>query len=286
MTEHSIASWARQMYIVDRSDQLASNDPYLAFAMDEWLCRQAAQSGISICHIWRHRNAFILGQQDARLPYAKQAVEWLHSLGWLPIVRNSGGAAVPLDAGVVNLSLIFPLQQNEPASFHSDFEKMVELIAAALAHTGATVQKGEIAGAYCPGDYDLSIDGLKFCGIAQRRQLHAYAVQAFVIASGKGAQRTRLVREFYERAAGGADQSSHPNVTDQSTASLEELTGPSAQATHSFAEAIKQTIQSNQSTELLSSQQAMNLSSLSLPENEQLAAIADQLRQRYYKLQS
>lgn len=284
MTKQAITSWARQMHIVDYSNQLASNDPYLAFAMDEWLCRQAAQSGISICHIWRHRNAFILGQRDARLPRAEQAVEWLRSNNWLPIVRNSGGAAVPLDAGVVNISLIFPLQQ--PASFHQDFEKMFELIAAALAHTGASVQKGEISGAYCPGDYDLSIDGLKFCGIAQRRQLHAYVIQAFVIASGKGAQRTKLVREFYERAAVGADQSSYPKVTDQSTASLEELTGLGAQAPHRFAEAIKQTIQSNQSAELFSSQQAMNASSLSLPENEQLAAIAVQLRQRYYKLQS
>ena len=41
---------------------------------------------------------------------------------------------------------------------------MVELIREALRGTGQNVDTGEIAGAFCPGTFDLSIGGLKFCG--------------------------------------------------------------------------------------------------------------------------
>jgi octanoyl-[GcvH]:protein N-octanoyltransferase len=86
--------------------------------------------------------------------------------------------------------------------FNHDFERMYELISLALSFTGCRVDKGEIAGAYCPGDYDLSIDGRKFCGIAQRRQAKALIVQAFVVAEGSGSERAAMVRAFYDAAAG------------------------------------------------------------------------------------
>lgn len=277
------------MIILDKSHQLDSIDPMLPFALDELLCKQAAQNNISICHIWRHPNAFILGQKDGRLPHAREAMEWLRSIDYLPIVRNSGGAAVPLDAGVVNISLIFPLPQGNAAHFHDDFEKMFQLIAAALSFTGEEVHKGEIAGAYCPGDYDLSINGFKFCGIAQRRQLRAYCVQAFVIASGSGKQRTSLVRQFYERAGSGAEQGSYPLVTEQSTASLAELTSLGEQASSRFIQAIKRTIASRQVTALNampgnepeSDIYLPHTQSLILPDEAQVVAMAEQLKQRY-----
>src|SRR3546814_13002901 len=62
--------------------------------------------------------------------------------------------------------------------------------------------RGEIAGAYCPGEYDVSIGGRKVSGIAQRRRLDAYVVQAFVVIEGDGDERARLVHRFYELATG------------------------------------------------------------------------------------
>jgi octanoyl-[GcvH]:protein N-octanoyltransferase len=277
----NIATWAQHIVVLDqsgRSDLLDSYDPMLAFAMDELLCKQASQHNISICRIWRHPNAFVLGQQDARLPYAQQAMEWLRSSNYMPIVRNSGGAAVPLDEGVVNISLIFPSQHSGQAQFQHDFEKMFQLIAMALESTGAVVHKGEIAGAYCPGEYDLSISGRKFCGIAQRRLLRSYCVQAFVIASGSGKQRTSLVRRFYEIASGGNSQIKYPLVVDDSTASLAELT--TLDTHHSFIEAIKDTIDGYRKSrpELDTS---TTTSSLILPDSEEIIAMAQKLTSRY-----
>jgi len=269
MTQHSIASWASDIIILDRSNQIEPIDPLQAFALDELLCKEAARSKVSICHIWRHPNAFVLGQRDYRLPYARQAMNWLASTGFLPIVRNSGGAAVPLDLGVVNVSLIFPLDM-QAANFHQDFDRMAQLISEALAHTGATVHVGEISGAYCPGDYDMSINGQKFCGIAQRRQLHAFCVHAFVVAGGRGSDRASLVRQFYDRAAIGAPSQSYPDVIEATTASLEELVGIGPQA---FVDAIKSSIKAYSSDR--------HLTSLILPDNEQVIEMAKRLKARY-----
>ena len=69
----------------------------------------------------------------------------LESEGWSAAVRNSGGAAVPLDEGVVNISLIMPKRDVHSFHFHDDFEKMYALIRAALAGTGQQVDWGRAA---------------------------------------------------------------------------------------------------------------------------------------------
>ena len=99
---------------------------------------------------------------------------------------------------------------------------MYGVIQGALQQLGTHVKKGEIAGSYCPGDYDLSVNGQKFCGIAQRRQIGAYAVQAFVVVSGTGQNRAKLVRDFYEEA-GSKDAKGYLDIHLNTMASLSEL---------------------------------------------------------------
>lgn len=139
-------------------------------------------------------------------------------------VRNSGGAAVPLDAGVVNISLIFPYSGNK-LDFHAEFQLLAGLIGGALSHWTKDARTGEVQGAYCPGEYDLSINGRKFCGIAQRRQLKAYVVSAFIVVEGSGAERGIRAAEYYRQAAGGDPHPDDPGVLPGTMASLRELTG-------------------------------------------------------------
>ncbi|HIW31975.1 MAG TPA: lipoate--protein ligase family protein [Candidatus Paenibacillus intestinavium] len=280
----SIIDWANSIQIIDRSDELFESDPLYAFALDELLCKEAQLRNTSFCHIWRHPNAFILGQRDSRLPGVADAMDWLNSQGYFPVVRNSGGAAVPLDLGTVNLSLIFPKNTSNNVHFHQDFEKMYTLIRDSLSLTGLSIDKGEVQGAFCPGDYDLSIAGRKFCGIAQRRQLHAYSVQAFIIASGVGAARTKLVRQFYDLSALDAPITDYPQVTDESTASLEELAYLGEDATHIFIDAIKRTLtraQSQTGTSLSLNYDQLEHAPITLPNSETIRAAANKLRKRY-----
>ncbi|MCV4235315.1 lipoate--protein ligase family protein [Virgibacillus sp. LDC1] len=266
--------------LLDRTDNLSHQDVLYHFALDELLCRLTGEGGPAICHLWRHPRAFVLGVRDSRLPKAPQGEANLRYLGYDTAVRHSGGAAVPLDAGVVNLSLILPFSSAGPApDFHQDFEIMVELIREALRDTGQRVDTGEIAGAFCPGTFDLSIGGLKFCGIAQRRQRKAFIIQAFIIAEGSGSERARLVRSFYDIAAEGADPKQYPLVEADSTASLEELTniGSGFEAVRQFTAAVKKVIRGWQAGKDM----AEAASRFTMPGDEDIRFMADQMRQRY-----
>ncbi|MFD0617133.1 biotin/lipoate A/B protein ligase family protein [Paenibacillus sp. GCM10027629] len=269
----------RNMLLLDRTNDLNEPNVLYPFALDEILCRQTGRGGPAICHLWRHPNAFVLGLRDSRLPQVADAWAWLEDQGRSTAVRNTGGAAVPLDLGVINISLILPKTAATERHFHNDFEQMYALIREALQATGALVEKGEIQGAFCPGDFDLSIDGRKFCGIAQRRQSHAYIVQAFVIAEGSGQARTQLTRGFYDRATVGGDsaQLDFPLVEASSTASLQELTTIGADASRVFTDAVKQVIRSLQTTEGMQ----MASSTLSLPSPDVVHAMAKTLSERY-----
>ncbi|WP_127496176.1 lipoate--protein ligase family protein [Paenibacillus glycanilyticus] len=264
----------RGLVLLDRMNDFSEEDPLYAFALDELLCRNTGRGGPAVCHMWRHPRAFIMGLRDSRLPGAGAARDLLETAGWDTAVRNSGGAAVPLDNGVVNLSLILPKSDVLDFHFHDNFEQMYELIRLALQASGRQVDKGEISGAYCPGDFDLSIGGYKFCGIAQRRQVNAVIIQAFIVAEGSGAERARLVRSFYDIAAAGADAADFPVVTADSTASLEELAGLGADASLAFAAAVKQVIKAAQEGQ-------PSVGSLILPTAEQVREMAETLHNRY-----
>lgn len=283
MREKSLAAdraWMAGLLILDRTDRLETVDPLHAFALDELLCRAAGEGGPAICHLWRHPRAFVMGLRDSRLPHARAAADWLAAQGYGVAVRNSGGAAVPLDPGVVNVSLILPKGRTEDMAYHDDFERMYDLIRQAVRRLGGDAAKGEIVGSYCPGDFDLSISGRKFCGIAQRRQVNAYNVQAFVIADGEGTARAGLVREFYRLAAEGADPSAYPAVGPDRMASLAELTGGAgsgAGLAARFAEAVKAVVRAHQTPAGIAEAEA----ALRLPSDGEIAQMTDTLHARY-----
>jgi octanoyl-[GcvH]:protein N-octanoyltransferase len=213
-------AWTDRMSLLDRTGARPGDDIRASFAIDELLARQVGEGAPPVCHLWRHSRAFVLGPRDGRLPRAAEAVGALQREGYDVLVRHSGGAAVPLDEGIVNVSLILPLDSASQLGFHGDFERMYALIRASLGDLGAFVGKGEVAGSYCPGDYDLHVDGLKFCGISQRRQVRAMIVQAFVIVEGSGISRAERVKAFYDTAGDGAEPSAYPLVMPGTMTSL------------------------------------------------------------------
>ncbi|WP_238996616.1 lipoate--protein ligase family protein [Paenibacillus pinistramenti] len=225
-----------EMIIVE-APLLQGEDILDHFAREEYYCRLVGEGGPPLLHLWRHPQAMVLGLRDRRLPGAPAAMERLRSEGWSVCVRPSGGAAVVLHPGVVNVSIILPHAAGD-LNIHRDFARMAGFIRGAVQPWSGAAAAGEIAGAFCPGDYDISIGGRKFCGIAQRRQLKAYILTAFVIVSGQGDEMAGLVRHFYEEASCG-QQEGFPVVRGGTMASLQELAGvPSAEA---FTASLKQT---------------------------------------------
>ena len=58
-------------------------------------------------------NTIVLGIQDTRLPFLEEGISIFKGRGLSVIVRNSGGLAVVLDEGVLNISLVFPKAKRE-----------------------------------------------------------------------------------------------------------------------------------------------------------------------------
>lgn len=259
--------------IHDTTGEPLSGDVLLPFAWEELLAREAAEAGRPIVHLWRHSRALVLGLRDRKLPLAREVMRVWRGQGCSVAVRHSGGAAVPLDDGVVNATLVIPQprQAVKAASLHGDFGLIAEWIMRAVASLDPQlrVDIGEIDGAYCPGDYDLSVGGRKFCGIAQRRLTHATLLQAFVVVGGDGAARARDAASFYRHAAGSGQPPL--DVREQSTVSLQQC---SAHITaESFTAALRRLVDPSGSAGGPSAHSAYN--------EQQAAAIIARLRERY-----
>lgn len=210
---------------IDQSISANKRSPLESFAMDDTLCHLIGQNGSNAAiRTWVHHDAVVLGIQDHRLPYIADGMETLVENGYEPIVRNSGGLAVVLDAGVLNISIV--VSEENPLSINAAFEYMVDLIRLLFPEIAEKIEAYEIVGSYCPGSYDLSIDGKKFAGISQRRMKNGIAVQIYLCVEGSGSARAELIKEFYEAGLKNAETKfQYPIITPHVMASLQELTG-------------------------------------------------------------
>lgn len=211
--------------MIDQTSLGASFNAEQSFGMDDMLCEAVGKgASLSVARTWVHQNTIVLGIQDARLPYVQGGVEFLRQQGYNVVVRNSGGLAVVLDEGVFNLSLLF--SEKQKVSIDHGYEAMVAFVKRMLEPYEIKVEDGEVEGSYCPGRFDLSIDGKKFAGISQRRIRSGIAVQIYLCVNGSGAGRARLIREFYKRSfAQWETKTKYPMIEPEKMASLSELLG-------------------------------------------------------------
>src|SRR5699024_2851370 len=173
--------------------------PYTAltsFAIDDALALSVSHKlSPPVIRMWTHPKTVVLGIPDSRLPFVKDGVRMLQAEGYHVIVRNSGGLAVALDEGVLNISLVLP--DTRRLSIDEGYEAMLHFIQHMLKDITTDIQAYEIVGSYCPGDYDLSIDGIKFAGISQRRVRDGAAIQIYLDVEGNSLRRAELIRDFY-----------------------------------------------------------------------------------------
>ncbi|WP_312730725.1 lipoyl protein ligase domain-containing protein, partial [Enterococcus sp.] len=133
-----------------------------------------------------------------------------------------GGLGVINDAGILNVSLIFP--KHLAVTTDAAYEMMVALLQTAFPEQ--TILAYEIVDSYCPGTYDLSIDGKKIAGTAQRRIKDGVAVMMYLSINGDQPARGSLVRRFYQ--AGLKERfgtNGYPAVNPASMTTLEAALG-------------------------------------------------------------
>ncbi|MFJ8066001.1 biotin/lipoate A/B protein ligase family protein [Psychrobacillus sp. NPDC096426] len=195
-----------------------------SFAADDLLCHLVGQ-GLSPATVrtWVHDQTVVLGIQDHRLPFVEDAQDFLRTQGYTPIVRNSGGLAVVLDDGVLNISIVLS-ERAQSIDISAGYDVMFAFIQLLFPEAEGKIEAYEIVGSYCPGSYDLSIDGKKFAGISQRRLRQGIAVQVYLCIEGSGSERADLIRQFYEIGVQGEETKfSYPVIKPEVMASLSEL---------------------------------------------------------------
>lgn len=213
--------------IIDQTTFGYNFDALQSFAMDDTLCQSVAEGEAPpTLRTWVHEQTIVLGIQDSRLPNLMEGVGFLKENDYRVIVRNSGGLAVVLDEGVLNLSLVLS-EREKKIDINSGYDAMYQLVQQLLQQYNVEIVAKEVEGSYCPGSYDLSINGKKFAGISQRRVRGGVAVQIYLCVTGSGSERAALIRAFYEKAAGASDAlpPQFPRVRPETMASLSELLG-------------------------------------------------------------
>jgi octanoyl-[GcvH]:protein N-octanoyltransferase len=210
--------------IIDQSSHGSQFDALQSFAFDDTLCSSVGKGeSVATTRTWVHHNTIVLGIQDTKLPYLNEGIQLLKNSGYRVIVRNSGGLAVVLDEGVLNISLIFP-DNEKKIDIDRGYHTMVELINYIFKDYEVKVEAREIVGSYCPGSFDLSVGGKKFAGISQRRLRGGVAVQIYLCVTGSGSERAELIRLFYEDALKGEETKfKFPVIVPETMASLSEL---------------------------------------------------------------
>lgn len=201
-----------------------SNQSISHFALADSLLTYTGVHQKPLLHFWPTANLVFLGMLDTKLPHFKEGLEVFRKHQTDFIVRNSGGLAVVGDEGVLNFSLILPETTENRMSIDEGYAYMFRLVNAAFKGYGKTIEAYEIADSYCPGEFDLSIDGKKFAGIAQRRLRNGVAIMIYLSVNGNQEERGRMIAEFYD--AGLKDESvkwTFPKVNPASMANLEDL---------------------------------------------------------------
>lgn len=161
-------------------------------AMDDMSIRSVTEDTM-ILHLFQH-TGINMGLDDVRIPEFRHGLDYYGSKQQTVTLRNSGGRSVVADEGVLNMSLIYCSK----ASMHENYTAYADFIKESLSPFTTEIKTGEIKGAYCPGNSDMSISGKKFCGTAQRKVKDAVAMVCYISINGNQQQRGKLVQGFYD----------------------------------------------------------------------------------------
>lgn len=169
------------------------------FALTDTLINYSTRADQPIIYFWPTDKLIFLGMIDTKLPYLEDALQVFDRSGYQYIVRNSGGLAVVSDPGILNFSVIYPESDTYRLKINDAYERMHEIVSRALSPYHVTVTAEEVPDSYCPGDYDLSINGRKIAGISQRRIKGGIAIMIYISMDGVQDERSNLVKTFYQK---------------------------------------------------------------------------------------
>lgn len=206
-------------------DDPVETNLFAPFAYTDLYTLHTSQTQEHLVHFWEFDRTVILGMKDTRLPFLTDGLNLLHQAGFRYLARNSGGLGVVSNEGVLNVSLFLP-NPNHQISIPEGYAKMVDLIQDSFSDFHVAIEAKEISDSYCPGEFDLSIQGQKFAGIAQRRIKEGISVMIYLSVHGDQSARGQLMKEFYQASLKQQfGTNGYPPINPNSMANLSDLLG-------------------------------------------------------------
>ncbi|QEA31929.1 lipoate--protein ligase family protein [Secundilactobacillus malefermentans] len=200
---------------------IAAGKNIAAFAYTNAFLSLVSELNQPILHFWTTHPCLILGLKDKRLPHLADGIASVKNDGYDNFLRNSGGLAVVSDGGILNVSIFLP-QESKRVSVDDAYTMMEELISQAFPEL--TIDHLEIAHSYCPGDFDLSVNGQKIAGISQRRTPQSLTIMLYLSVTGNQQFRGEMVKRFYKNGLGGEPNTlGFPDVWPETMTTLEVL---------------------------------------------------------------
>lgn len=211
-------------------DEPLSQEAEAALQHDSHLLKEVASGKRgATARIWEVPQTLVVTRKETRFPAFQTACDQMAEDGWPVIVRDSGGTSVPLHPGILNLSLIFPVSNEDKVDLDSVYQALCEPIKLAVNEMGLSAEYGETPGSYCDGRYNLNIDGLKITGTAQKLMMsppnargvkQGVLAQAMLMVEADAAEGTDWVNRFYQLA--GNKRQFDPGVATSLAAILPE----------------------------------------------------------------
>lgn len=163
-------------------------------AEEELVDRVAAGRVREALWVWRLPTCLVAPRSVVRSRDFDAASADSKSRGWPIEVRTTGGDLTPQHPGFFNLSYVFRPPVGGARNVHEAYRRLAEPIIAWLASDfRLAASTGAVQDSFCDGLHNITIDGLKLCGTAQRwlRRSsagaggeHVILGQAIVLAAG------------------------------------------------------------------------------------------------------
>jgi hypothetical protein len=165
--------------------------------------RLTSPSSPPLLLVWRSEPALLVSRMETRLPHFENAVADMRAAGWPVVLRKSGGGACPLAPGTVQVSMIDPIVPQ--TTINGRYAVLAELLQATLHRYRVFAHTGLVAGAYCPGAYDLGVAGRKIAGMSQHWFRKRSGVRCVVTAASVNVEEAPheiacVVNRFYRSA--------------------------------------------------------------------------------------
>ncbi len=153
----------------------AATDPVRELALADalaWEAARLADIAAGRCTfsalLWSCEPALVAPSRLSRLPGFARACAQAADVGWPVHLRATGGDLVPQGPGIVNLTLMFRGPQGAAPRLEDAYRRLTAPICEALCDAGISSCYGSVPGAFCDGRFNVTVNGQKFAGTAQR----------------------------------------------------------------------------------------------------------------------